>query len=141
MWEFVTETWIYDPNISRLAKALGVLAVLGIAVLIYASKTQRRALKILWSIAIILVFIAFVLSLAVDGYYWFDKWEGQVTEAYSNKGWSFRAGSRATTYSLKIKLDGLGPEITVSVSPSIYSQVRIGDYIVKRGSSYYPEIQ
>ena len=141
MWQFVTETWRYDLNLPKLATVLAVLAVLGIAVLIYAGKTKRRLLKTLWAIILVLVLIAFIASVAVDGYYWLDKWEGRVVEVYSNPDWSFRSGGRTILYYLKIKLDDLGPEIAVNISPDIYSQIRVGDYIVKEKGKYYPEIR
>ena len=141
MWQFVTETWIYDPNISRLVAALAVLVVVGIAVLIYAAKTKRRLLKILWLIGVAAVVIVLVSCLAVDSYCWLDKWEGRIIGAYSSKNWSFRTGANTTSYFLKIKLDDVGPERTVVVSPSTYSQVGIGYYIVKKKGGYYPEVQ
>ena len=141
MWQFATETWRYDPNLPKLATVLAVLAVLGIAVLTYAGKTRRRLLRTIWAIILVLVLIAFISSVVVDLYYWLDGWEGRVLEAYSNPNWSFRSGGRTISYYLKIKLDDLGPNITVNVSSDIYSQIRIGDYIIKKKSTYYPEIQ
>ncbi len=141
MWYFLTETWTYDPNISRLVTALGILTVAGIAVLIYANKTKRRLLQGLWTIALIVVVALLIFSLARDCYRWVDRWEGEIVAAYSSRAWSFSAGGQTAFYYLEVKLDGLGPKIKVTVSPSTFSQASVGDYIVKRKSSYWPRIR
>ena len=141
MGQFMTETWTYDPSISKLVTVLVVLAVASIPVLIYAAKTRRGLLKILWLISFFLVAIILVFSLAVNYYRWMDKWEGEILAAFTEKDWSFRTGARKMSYFLRINLHGIGPARIVTVPFSTYSQVIIGDYIVKKQGKYLPDIQ
>lgn len=141
MWQFLNETWTYDPGISKLVTALAIIVVAGIPVLIYARKTRRGLLKTLWGISVFLVAVILVCCLVIDYYHWIDKWDGSIISVHAEKGWSLRTGARKTSYFLKINLDGVGPAIKVTVSPSTYSQVIIGDYITKEQGSHLPEIQ
>ncbi len=141
MGQFITETWTYDPSISKLVTILVVLAVASIPVLIYAAKTRRGLLKLLWLISFSLVAIILIFSLAVNYYHWMNKWEGQVLSAFTEKDWSFRTGAKKMSYFLRINLHGVGPAMTMTVPFSTYSQIRIGDYIVKKQGKYLPDIQ
>ncbi len=140
MWRFITETWTYDPGVINLGTALAILAAAGIVILIYARKTRRRLLQTLWAVGTVIIVIILVFYLAGDYYRWVDNWEGRVTTMYDREGWSLRTGAKATSHFFRIKLEGVGPEIEVTVPSATYSAVGVGDYAIKRKGSYWPEI-
>ncbi len=141
MWQFLTETWTYDPGISKLATALAIIAVAGIPILIYAWKTKRRLLRTLWWVGVLLIPAVAGCFLAVDYYHWVDAWDGEIVSMRSENGWSLRTGGRKTVHTVMINLDGIGPAVRVTVSPFTYSQVIVGDYITKKRGSHLPEVQ